>query len=91
MKQLPDRFTADPDPVQVGHQVKICYDFASSGGATDPVPVLIDYDPDSVQDTEHLVDKANPCFTVTVPAGAMGILLVDNSGQSQDHSVTVTP
>lgn len=84
---MTDRISATPDPVGHGKTVRICYNF---DGATSPVTLKLDYDPSSVPDESITLSSDTPCKDVTVPAAAMGILVIDKSGQSSDHAITVT-
>jgi hypothetical protein len=82
---MTDRITATPDPVKAGGTIKVCYDF---DGATSPVKLTLSYI--SAPAVEITLTAAAPCKTVTVPDAATGIIIVDQSGQSSDHGVTVT-
>lgn len=37
------------------------------------------------------LSASSPCTVVAVPPNAEGGTLVDQSGQSEDHAITVTP
>ena len=84
MKQ---RFTIDPDPPQAGQPVKICYEF--TGTPLTETEIKIDWRPDTIPDESHAVTPADPCVTVTVPAGASGGFLIDTKGYSDDRGFLV--
>lgn len=81
------RISATPDPVADGEQTSICYDF--SDGATSPVTLTLNYDPPTPSE-QITLSSDEPCKTVTVPANATGLIIEDQSGQSEDRAVTVT-
>lgn len=82
---MTSRITATPDPVQPGQKLKVCYDF---DGATSPVTLTLYYDPPtpSVQIT---LSAEEPCKEVVVPQ-TTGLTIIDDTGQSDAHEVTVS-
>lgn len=85
---MTDYFSTDPVKASPGQQLKICYDFTASGGSG-PINVKLDFDPPSVTDSIITLSAASPCITITVPAGADGLLLIDQSEVSEDHLVSI--
>lgn len=85
MKQ---NFTATPNPVAQNGTTMICYDFAHSG-ATSPVTVKLVWP--GVGAVTFVLTAEEPCTVVAVPPNATGGTLVDQSGQSEDGNITVTP
>lgn len=76
------RFTIDPDPAQTVQPLKICYDFTGLG--ITEVKIQIDWRPNSIPDGLEPATAADPCVTVTVPAGATNGYLIDSTGNSGD-------
>lgn len=81
-----DRITVTPNPAPAGSEITICYDF---DGATSPVTLSLDWDPDQQPDSITL-SKADSCKKVTAARDAQGLLISDDSGQSSDEGVTFT-
>ncbi len=80
--------SASPDPATPGSWILVCYDFTH--GASSPVTILIYKRPDP-NPIEEQLDAENHCVQVYVPPGCTGLRIVDQSGQSGDCSVAVTP
>ena len=81
-----NRFTTEPQPVAQNGTVKVCYDFTN---ANSPVHVVVKWD--GAGNVDFWLSKAEPCTFLAVPPTATGGLCIDESEQSEDHSITVTP
>jgi len=81
---LPARISADPNPVQQGKPLIVCYNF---DGATSPVTLTLHWDPPP--STQITLSSGDSCKAVVVPANAEGLIIEDESGQSEDKAVQV--
>ena len=84
--------TITPDPCKVGSPVTICYDF--TGNPESPIDLFISFDranpPGNFEFTFHATNvDGGRCITVTVPAGARGLRVVDESGYSEEQVARV--
>ena len=79
--------TITPNPAPKGSDIQICYDF--SQGATSPVTLTLDWDP-SQQPSSVTLSAEDNCTTVSVNDNAKGLLISDDTGQSEDDGVTLT-
>lgn len=83
---MTNRITVTPNPAPAGSEIKICYDF---DGATSPVTLSLDWDPPQSPTSIKLSAQEN-CKKVTASADADGLLISDETGQSEDEGVTFT-
>lgn len=85
---MTDRFTNDPAVVAPGGKVKICYTFPTGGPSS--VTATLDYSPSSVPNGSATFTRENPCVEVTIPDTATSLIVIDDSGQSEDHEVPIS-
>ena len=85
---LPALITATPSPTTQGSWILVCYDF--SQGAASPVQLLLQFSGTGSKVCIE-VSKEEPCERVYVPPGCTGIIIEDQSGQSLDFGVIVSP
>lgn len=84
---LPSRITPEPAITTTGSWVLVCYDFK---GATSPVTLT--FSPNGGGDEiVETVSVEEPCVRYWVPHGASGVNIHDESGQSSDAAILVTP
>jgi len=77
--------TTDPKSPAAGDTLKICY----SGER--PVKLELQWHPDGLQpDAITIPAGADPCVTITVPAGAWSLVIHDTSGASDDLPVAIS-
>lgn len=82
-----DRITVSPNPPCAGQSATICYDFSGVSGTT--VNLTLEFEPDSIANIDITIDKdVSNCKTVTIPAGALRLTIVDpNGGADWDGNV----
>lgn len=85
---MTDFFSTDPTKGVPGQALKVCFDFGAAG-ITGPIEIKLDWGPSAVPDETATLTAANPCKTVTVPANATSLLLIDSSNTSEDHAVLI--
>lgn len=83
---MTDLITHSPATVAPGGKVTICYTFPKGG--PDSVTLKLDYS--DAPDTTVKVTRKNPCVTKTVPDTATSLIVIDESGQSEDHDVPIS-
>lgn len=83
---MSDNFTTTPATATPGGQLTICYEFEKAG-VTTPIVVKLDYSPGSLSDPTHELSPSHPCVTVTVNPNATSLILIDETGSSEDHAV----
>ena len=76
------RISFNPDPPQAGQPLTICYDFSGTGLSFTHLKVT--FTPPVVSPATYVVTPDAPCVTVTVPRGAVSILVEDIDGPSPD-------
>ena len=84
--------TITPDPCKVGQPVTICYDFTGNPASTVDLSVTFDRanPPGNFSFTFHAKNEdGGRCITVTVPAGSLGLRVVDESGYSEEQVARV--
>ena len=84
---MTQRFSAAPNPVKRGETVHLCYDF--TGLPPGEIAVTIDFDVDP--DKSITLSPEQRCHDFVVPDSCSGILVVDESGNSIDLAIPVTP
>jgi hypothetical protein len=84
---LPSRITVTPSVVTAPAWVLVCYDFK---GATSPVTIACSPTGNGDETVEDL-SAEEPCVQYHVPAGCTGVFFVDESEQSSDAALIVTP
>ena len=81
------RITLTPDPPESGKPVKICYDFSGTNLAHTHLKVT--FTPGVVSPATYVVTPEDPCVVVTVPDGAITMLIQDIDGPSPDKSAVI--
>ena len=82
-----ERILVAPDPPQRGAEMEICYLFAGIGDPG-PVVLVVTFDPPTGSGSVS-VSPGSPCASIAVPPGALGVVIVDDSGQSADYGAPV--
>ena len=89
MTGTPSLITPEPDITTTGSWVLVCYDFKSTGATS---PVTLTFSPSGGGDEiTETVSAEEPCVRYRVPHGCSGVNIVDESGQSSDAAIVVTP
>lgn len=84
---MTQRITQSPDPVRPGGTVRFCYNI---DGATLPVTLTGQWDDGPT--FHHTVTKeSDRCWDEQVPDNATGGQVVDDSGQSIDFEINISP
>jgi hypothetical protein len=86
---MTDYFTHSPSPAAPGTKVRICFNF-DAAGVTTSLNITLDYSPSSVPDGNATLTPAKPCVEVTIPSDATTLIVVDDSGVSEDHNVPIS-
>lgn len=90
MPMPPHLISITPNPARPASWVLVCYDF--SHGATSPVTLSITlYTKPVATETSLTLTADEPCAPLYIPPGCTGALAVDDTGQSADEALTVTP
>ncbi|MCR9245629.1 MAG: hypothetical protein NXI31_11405 [bacterium] len=79
------RITVTPNPANAGDDITICYDF--SGVSETSVTLSLSWDPPHDPDSVTLTPEDN-CVVVTSSPNTEGLIISDNSGNSEDEAVT---
>ena len=85
----PDRLSASPNPVPAGGNLTVCYTFPSDG--PDEVTINFDWSPSSVGDFTRTASRSEECVTVTVPDGAISVVLSAPGSSSLSVPVKLSP
>lgn len=85
---IPSRFTQSPDPVKPGDTVRFCYDISHCAL---PVTITCWFDPNGPETQHVITGEGDRCWEVEVPRDAEGGFLEDESMQSSDHPIGITP
>lgn len=86
---MSDYFQTTPTKGVAGQPLKICFDFAAAG-ISGPIEIKLDWGPSTVPDGTAVLSEEDPCVTLTVPATATSLLLIDTSDTSEDHAVLIS-
>lgn len=79
--------TVDPDPPKAGEDLKICY----PDPGTPSITLDIDWTPAGLHPPTVTISFPPGCATISVPATATEIEIVDPTGGSDPYTSAVTP
>ena len=85
---MTNRFSFDPNPAEEGVPVRICYDFTDVPPG-EVVHVTVAFVGVTDQPQQLTLTAANNCADVHVPNGCESIHTIDQSGRSEESSVSV--